>query len=51
MFQDNGILKSATILLAAGLFVAAGCASETADDQAAAETAAQEGALPRPWAK
>jgi membrane-bound inhibitor of C-type lysozyme len=43
MFQHIGILKGATILLTAGLFVAAGCASETADEQAAGETAAQEG--------
>jgi membrane-bound inhibitor of C-type lysozyme len=43
MFQERGILKSATLVVTAGLLVAAGCASETADDQAAAEMAAQEG--------
>jgi membrane-bound inhibitor of C-type lysozyme len=43
MFQDKGISRSATMLLAAGLFVAAGCASEKADDQASPETTAQEG--------
>lgn len=44
MFQDRGIWKSATIVLTAGMLVVAGCASETADDQATAETAAQEDA-------
>jgi membrane-bound inhibitor of C-type lysozyme len=46
MFQDKGISKSAMILLVAGLFVAAGCASETADDQVAAETPAEESGAP-----
>ncbi len=38
MFQGNQIQRSAIILMAMGLLGAAGCASETADDQAETTT-------------
>ena len=45
MFQGNQISRFAMILTAAGLLGAAGCASETADDQTE-EAAATEGEAP-----
>ena len=41
MFQGNKISRFAMIMIAAGLLGAAGCASETADDQAEAAAATE----------